>query len=112
MAFARNGRSQIYYETFGDPSEPTLVLVNGLGSQCINYRTEWCERFVAKGFHVVRMDNRDVGLSTHFSDVVPDLAGVIAALEHGEPADVPYTRPTWRPTSWPCSTPSASTRRT
>jgi pimeloyl-ACP methyl ester carboxylesterase len=32
MAFARNGTVQIYYETFGDPGDPTLVLVNGLGS--------------------------------------------------------------------------------
>ena len=72
MPFANNGSVQIFYETFGDPAEPTLVLVNGLGSQCINFRTEWCERFVAKGFQVVRMDNRDVGLSTHFSDVTPD----------------------------------------
>jgi pimeloyl-ACP methyl ester carboxylesterase len=90
MAYATNGPVQIYYETFGDRSDPTLVLVNGLGSQCINYRTEWCERFVAQGFHVVRMDNRDVGLSTHFSDVTPDLAGVIAVISSGEPADVPY----------------------
>ncbi len=90
MAYATNGPVQIYYETFGDPSDPTLVLVNGLGSQCINYRTEWCERFVAQGFQVVRMDNRDVGLSTHFSDVTPDLAGVLAVISSGEPADVPY----------------------
>jgi pimeloyl-ACP methyl ester carboxylesterase len=90
MAYATYGAVQIYYETFGDPSDPTLVLVNGLGSQCINYRTEWCERFVAKGFHVVRMDNRDVGLSTHFTDFSPDVAGVIAALDKGEPVDVPY----------------------
>ncbi|HTN80994.1 MAG TPA: alpha/beta fold hydrolase [Acidimicrobiales bacterium] len=68
MAFATNGSTQIFFETFGDSTDPTLVLVNGLGSQCINYRVEWCERFVAKGFHVVRMDNRDIGLSTHFSD--------------------------------------------
>ena len=33
---ARNGDVEIYYETFGDPADPTLVLVNGLGSQCIN----------------------------------------------------------------------------
>jgi pimeloyl-ACP methyl ester carboxylesterase len=90
MAYATNGPVQIYYETFGDPSDPTLVLVNGLGSQCINYRTEWCERFVARGFHVVRMDNRDVGLSTHFTDVTPDLAGVLAVISSGEPPDVPY----------------------
>jgi pimeloyl-ACP methyl ester carboxylesterase len=91
MAFASNGRVQIFYETFGDPSAPTLVLVNGLGSQCINYRTEWCQRFVEKGFHVVRMDNRDVGLSTHLVDVVPDVDGVVASVAKDEPADVPYT---------------------
>ena len=91
MALAHNGSVEIYYETFGDPADPTLVLVNGLGSQCINFRTEWCDRFAAKGFQVVRLDNRDVGLSTHFSDVTPDLAGLIAALMAGEPADAPYT---------------------
>jgi pimeloyl-ACP methyl ester carboxylesterase len=91
MALAQNGPVAIYYETFGDPAAPTLVLVNGLGSQCINFRTEWCDRFAAKGFHVVRMDNRDVGLSTHFSDVAPDLSGLIAALMSGEPAEAPYT---------------------
>ena len=67
MTFATNGDVQLFYETFGDPADPTLVLVNGLGSQCINYRREWCERFAAEGFQVVRFDNRDVGLSTHFS---------------------------------------------
>ena len=90
MAIAKNGPVGIYYETFGDAADPTLVLVNGLGSQCINFRTEWCERFAAKGFRVVRLDNRDVGLSTHFSDVTPDLAGLIAALMAGRPADAPY----------------------
>ncbi len=91
MALAHNGSVEIYYETFGDPADPALVLVNGLGSQCINFRTEWCDRFAAKGFYVVRMDNRDVGLSTHFSDVSPDLGALIAALTAGEPANAPYT---------------------
>src|SRR5580704_15661188 len=64
MSTAKNGDVEIYYETFGDPAQPTLVLINGLGSQCINYRAEWCELFVAEGYHVVRLDNRDVGLSS------------------------------------------------
>ena len=50
MTFATNGDVQVFYECFGDAADPTLVLVNGLGSQCINYRVEWCERFAAKGF--------------------------------------------------------------
>ena len=64
MAIARNGEVELYYETFGSPDDPTLLLVNGLGSQCINYEVPWCERFVAEGFRVVRFDNRDVGLSS------------------------------------------------
>ena len=64
MAIARNGEVELYYETFGSAEDPTLLLVNGLGSQCINYEVPWCERFVAEGFRVVRFDNRDVGLSS------------------------------------------------
>ena len=72
MAYAPSGELSIYYETFGSTTDPTLLLVNGLGSQCINFAVEWCELFVANGFHVVRFDNRDVGLSTHLDDMATD----------------------------------------
>jgi pimeloyl-ACP methyl ester carboxylesterase len=91
MPYAHNGAVDLYYETFGNASDPALLLVNGLGSQCINYRVEWCEKFAAEGFFVIRFDNRDVGLSTKFSDVVPDIAGVRAAVVEGRVPDVPYT---------------------
>jgi pimeloyl-ACP methyl ester carboxylesterase len=68
MATAMNGNCDIFYETFGDSADPTLLLVNGLGSQCVNYHENWCAMFVARGLHVVRYDNRDVGLSTKFDD--------------------------------------------
>jgi pimeloyl-ACP methyl ester carboxylesterase len=66
--YATNGDCSLYYETFGSPGDPTVLLVNGLGSQCINYAVEWCAMMVAEGLQVVRFDNRDVGLSTHFTD--------------------------------------------
>jgi pimeloyl-ACP methyl ester carboxylesterase len=69
MSTARNGDVEIYYEEFGDPSAPTLLLVNGLGSQCLNYNEEWCQLFCDECFHVVRFDNRDVGLSTKLDGV-------------------------------------------
>jgi pimeloyl-ACP methyl ester carboxylesterase len=69
MAIARNGDVELHYEVFGDPGDPTLLLVNGLGSQCINFPVEWCEMFVARGYQVVRFDNRDVGLSSKLDDV-------------------------------------------
>lgn len=68
MATTSNGNVTLFYETFGDASDPTLLLVNGLGSQCINFKEAFCERFVARGLRVVRFDNRDVGLSTHLDD--------------------------------------------
>jgi pimeloyl-ACP methyl ester carboxylesterase len=90
MATARNGEVEIYYEAFGDPGRPTLLLVNGLGSQCINYAVEWCELFCAEGFQVVRFDNRDVGLSSKLEgvsyslrDMAEDAVAVLDALEVG-----------------------------
>jgi pimeloyl-ACP methyl ester carboxylesterase len=65
MPTTSNGDVSLYYETFGDAGDPTLLLVNGLGSQCINFKVDFCERFVARGLQVVRFDNRDVGLSSH-----------------------------------------------
>ena len=64
MPYAPNGDVSLYYETIGDPAQPTLLLINGLGSQCINFKTEWCQMFVDAGFFVIRFDNRDVGLSS------------------------------------------------
>src|SRR5436309_5275528 len=72
MPYAKNGDVELYYETFGQSTDPTLLLVNGLGSQCINFRAEWCEKFAAEGFFVIRFDNRDVGLSTKFENVPVD----------------------------------------
>jgi pimeloyl-ACP methyl ester carboxylesterase len=69
MATTRNGDVELYYEVFGDTALPTLLLVNGLGSQCINYDPEWCAMFARLGFSVVRFDNRDVGLSSKLDGV-------------------------------------------
>jgi pimeloyl-ACP methyl ester carboxylesterase len=91
MPYAHNGAVDLYYETFGNLSDPALLLVNGLGSQCINYRVEWCEKFAAEGFFVIRFDNRDVGLSTKFADVTPDIAGAREAVVEGRTPNVPYT---------------------
>ncbi len=90
MAFAHNGDVRVYYETFGFPSLPPLLLVNGLGSQCINYRAEWCERFATVGHFVIRYDNRDVGLSSKFSEARPDVVKLVRDLAEGRAADVPY----------------------
>lgn len=68
MSVAHNDACELFFEEFGVAGDPTLLMVNGLGSQCINFKDAWCEMFVAAGFHVIRFDNRDVGVSTKFTD--------------------------------------------
>jgi pimeloyl-ACP methyl ester carboxylesterase len=81
---------ELEYETFGDPDDPPVLLVMGLGAQMVWIHPEFCESLVDRGFFVVRFDNRDVGLSTKFA---PDLdtGSAILGLLGGEAVDVPYT---------------------
>ncbi len=54
-------------ETHGDPANPPLLLIMGLGAQLTLWPIEFVEALVARGFYVVRFDNRDIGLSTKFT---------------------------------------------
>ncbi len=75
-------------QTFGAPSDPTLLLVMGLGAQMIWWEDGLCRSLAERGYFVVRFDNRDIGKSTRISAPPPDLARVMAGLEPFKP---PYT---------------------
>jgi pimeloyl-ACP methyl ester carboxylesterase len=53
------------YESFGAEGAPAMVLIMGLGVQMILWPDELCRGLAARGYRVVRFDNRDIGLSTH-----------------------------------------------
>lgn len=59
---------EIAYESFGSPDGRPLLLIMGLGAQLIHWDDGFCELLAEQGHHVVRFDNRDVGLSTHLHD--------------------------------------------
>ena len=83
---------EIEYETYGDESDPTLLLVNGYTSQMLGWDVGLVERFVAQGLHVVRYDNRDVGLSTKLDGQHVAPMKVLRRVLDGETVtDVPYT---------------------
>jgi pimeloyl-ACP methyl ester carboxylesterase len=65
------------YETFGDPAQPTALLVMGLGTQMIAWQEDFCVELAGRGLHVVRFDNRDVGRSTHVSGRPPTVAQLL-----------------------------------
>ena len=75
-------------ERFGDPDAPPVLLVMGLATQMLGWPEEFCSALVDRGLHVIRFDNRDVGLSTHLDDApAPD---VIAAMS-GDSSSASYT---------------------
>src|SRR5215207_8328535 len=69
--FADLGDITLCYETFGDPQDPTLLLIMGLGTQMIGWHEDFCAQLAGRGFHVVRFDNRDAARSTHIKGPAP-----------------------------------------
>jgi pimeloyl-ACP methyl ester carboxylesterase len=80
------GEVELVYETIGDTSDPALLLVMGLGMQLIHWDLEFCEMLAERGFHVIRFDNRDAGLSTKVDAPVPNVMKAMAGL----PIRAPY----------------------
>lgn len=62
---ARVGELELEYDAFGKPSDPAMLLIMGLGTQMIAWPEPFCQALAGKGFHVIRYDNRDIGLSTY-----------------------------------------------
>ncbi|MFE7468084.1 alpha/beta fold hydrolase [Streptomyces sp. NPDC057499] len=72
------------YETFGDPSDPPVLLVMGLGGQMIAWHEDFCRALADRGRHVIRYDNRDSGLSTRFDDRPVDMARFVETVGSGD----------------------------
>jgi pimeloyl-ACP methyl ester carboxylesterase len=82
----------IEYETFGDPTHPALLLVSGYTSQMTTFEVPFCEMLAARGLYVIRFDNRDSGLSTHFDGQSVDLRAVYEYREgKAELPSLPYS---------------------
>lgn len=80
------------YETHGNPSDPTVLLIMGLGTQLIGWPPALCELLVNHGYHVLCFDNRDIGLSTRFDhERTPNIPALVLLKALKLPASVPYT---------------------
>ena len=82
-SFCRIGDVELCYETFGDPADPTMLLIMGLGTQMLGWDTAFCEQLAARGFHVIRYDNRDIGHSTILDDFPAPTLGQIVRRDKG-----------------------------
>jgi pimeloyl-ACP methyl ester carboxylesterase len=84
---------EIHYEDMGDPNDPPVLLIMGLGAQLLLWRKGFCERLVNRGYRVIRYDNRDVGLSSklHGRRAGGALIPALARSFVGRPSPSVYT---------------------
>ncbi len=64
MTAVRANGIDIEYAETGRRDAPVILLIMGLGMQLVAWPDSLCEGLAARGFRVVRFDNRDIGLST------------------------------------------------
>ena len=82
----------IEYESFGASSDPTILLVMGLGMQMIAWPEQFCVELASRGFHVIRYDNRDTGFSTKFDgQKAPSVLSLLIRSALRMPIRAPYT---------------------
>ena len=64
MATTKANGLNIAYESHGDPHDPCVLLIMGLGMQLVAWPDAFIDGIVEQGFRVIRFDNRDIGLSS------------------------------------------------
>lgn len=91
--FAEANGLQLYYEDHGDVLHPALVLVMGLSAQLTLWPDGFVQDLVARGYRVIRFDNRDIGLSTACDGlrVTGNFWWRMARAQLGLSSPVPYT---------------------
>ena len=79
---------EIEFDTFGSSDDPALLLIMGFSAQMTAWEEGFCRRLADEGFHVIRFDNRDVGLSSRITGgPEPDIAKAMS----GDPSSAAYT---------------------
>ncbi len=64
---ARCGDVELFYEDLGDPADPPVLLIMGIGAQLPMWPDGFCALLLKHGYRVIRFDHRDTGLSTKMS---------------------------------------------
>ena len=82
MTSAQLGDVSIEYEVDGPADGEPMLLVMGLGAQLVAWPRDVVAGLAEHGFRVIRMDNRDIGLSTKTEGPAPSRAALLKAFAH------------------------------
>jgi pimeloyl-ACP methyl ester carboxylesterase len=89
--YVRANGIELAYDDFGESRNPVILLIMGLGTQMIAWPEEFCEALAARGYRVIRFDNRDIGLSHKMHGArVPNMIKLAAWSRLSLPLKVPY----------------------
>lgn len=79
------------YETFGESKDPAVLMIMGFSAQMTMWPVELCEGIASRGYHVIRFDNRDIGLSERVnSPVIINVMEAFMKAASGQPIASPY----------------------
>jgi pimeloyl-ACP methyl ester carboxylesterase len=71
----RAGDVDLCTESFGDPDDPPILLIMGIGASMLWWDERFCRRLADGGRFVLRYDHRDTGRSTTFPPGKPGYPG-------------------------------------
>ncbi|MGD8242274.1 MAG: alpha/beta fold hydrolase [Desulfobacterales bacterium] len=92
VEYAQLADLRVAYERFGRREDPAILLAIGLGTQMVAWDEAFCRWLADRRLYVIRYDNRDVGLSTHWHQGGrPDIDALARAQAWGQALAVPYT---------------------
>ena len=91
MTSVKANEITVEYDETGPRDAPVILLIMGLGLQLIAWPQSFCEGLAARGFRVIRFDNRDVGHSTPIETGSLATASMMARAFIGLPVKPPYT---------------------
>ncbi len=89
---------ELCYDQTGDPADPPILLIAGLGQQLHSWPTDFVTALAGLGYRVTRFDNRDAGRSTHMSFPPPNPAAMFGVATVARST----TSATWRVTPSDC----------
>ena len=75
------GGVELCTEAFGDPADPPLLLVMGIGASMLWWEEPFCRRLADGGRFVVRYDHRDTGRSVTYEPGRPGYTGADLATD-------------------------------
>jgi pimeloyl-ACP methyl ester carboxylesterase len=94
----RSGRAvcgdvEIFYEDLGDPADPPVLLIMGVGAQLPMWPDGFCAQLLESGYRLIRFDHRDTGFSTkmHGRRAKGSVYARVLRYVVGRASPVPYT---------------------